>query len=193
MIDTLRLTTVAHFEAFSNNPNIVLHRHRALFTSRSLDDRLNSSYDNLATWNRSVIEALRVVSHHDATLREASRVLFPDHHQHSSDDDSTYAPTTTSTLDTLSLASTTTTDATTVTQSSSSATVTYCRPLHESSSSDTFFNSATSYNIHPSSSNADSLSTATSTTSDSHDHSSSTTTLDTQHSSIPSSISWHTH
>jgi len=133
MINSLWHSTEAHFQAFCDNPNIVLPRHQYLFTSWSLEDWLSLPYDNLAAWNRSVTEALKVVRHHDEAMREVSQLFFPAHHLNTgaSDSDSTYTPATQSTLDTLSFAPTTTIEATTATLSSTSSTITYCRPILE--------------------------------------------------------------
>jgi len=213
-ITSLRHNTEAHFQAFSDNPNIVLPRYQYLFTSQLLEDWLSLLYDNLAAWNRSVTEALQVVRHHDEAMREVSQIFFPAHHLTSdaSDSDSTYTPANQSSLDTLSFAPTTITEATTATLSSTSSTITYCRPILESSTSKdssissryhghTFLatpsaassRSTVQYDIFPGATDTDSLSDTTIHTATSLEHSSSTNTLDTRHSSIPSSISWHTH
>ncbi len=58
---------------------MMLAHHRSLFTSRSLEDRINGSYNTMAAWVRSVKEAITVLQHQEVAHRAASRVFFPSH------------------------------------------------------------------------------------------------------------------
>jgi hypothetical protein len=73
----LRSRITSYYAEYERNPALVLPRHSCLFTSRTEEERHQSSYDSMSAWLRSVEEALQVVQHHDAHLREMSRVFFP--------------------------------------------------------------------------------------------------------------------
>lgn len=214
-----KTTTVYHYTLFSlscqscyhANPGFILLRHQSLFTSRSLEERLQLPYDNLAAWNRSVDEAIQVTRQHEAAIREYTQAFFPQNTTSpgSLDSGSTYSLEAQSSIDTISFDPTTTTEATTVSYSSSCLSITYCRLMqtsidseaspasslqHHASLDTLSVASSASIDYHitfPSSSEPDMLSGVTSNTSTSLEHSySSTTSLDTRTSSIPSSISW---
>lgn len=71
-LDALRHHITNYFQAYTDNPEMVLPRHHVLFTSRTLEDRLSSSYDIMAAWLRSVDEAVLVLHHHTTSLREVA-------------------------------------------------------------------------------------------------------------------------
>jgi ribonuclease HI len=85
----LRETVTEYYTMFSGNPSFLLPRHHYLFTDRTLEQRLKHTYDHLSCWVRSVTEARQVLLHHDIRLRSS---LFP-----SSNELSSYTPTTSST------------------------------------------------------------------------------------------------
>jgi hypothetical protein len=89
----LRDQITQHYATFSENPNYLLARHHRLFTSRPVEERINTLYDAMAAWLRSVEEALQVVQHHDDRLREASQAFFgrPNPAEEVSDSDSSYS------------------------------------------------------------------------------------------------------
>jgi hypothetical protein len=112
-LDALRHRINNFFHASTDHPDMVLPRHRFLFTSRTLEDRLLSSYDIMATWLRLVDEAIQVLHHHTTSLREAAQRFFPQPHEADSDSDSTYTFVSSDTDAVLSLAPTVTTEAST--------------------------------------------------------------------------------
>jgi len=84
-----------YYTKFHDNPDFVLGRHQFLFQSRSMEERLQASYDTMAAWIRSVEEAIKVVRHHEDNLRELTQVFFPTSHPtdstaQDSESDSTY-------------------------------------------------------------------------------------------------------
>jgi len=89
-LDALRHRINNFFHASTDHPDMVLPRHRFLFTSRTLEDRLLSSYDIMATWLRLVDEAIQVLHHHTTSLQEAAQRFFPQPDEADSDSDSTY-------------------------------------------------------------------------------------------------------
>jgi hypothetical protein len=70
---------------------MVLPRHHYLFTSRTLEQRLMTSYDTIHAWIRSVTEALEVVKFHDAYFREVSTEYFTQLGQQHPSSDSSYS------------------------------------------------------------------------------------------------------
>lgn len=91
-LSLLRSQITQHYANFEANPNIVLARHRTLFTSKTMEERLRASYDVIAAWLRSVDEALQVVQHQESQLRATSLNFFgnpPD--QDVTDTDSSYS------------------------------------------------------------------------------------------------------
>jgi len=139
----LRSRITSYYADYARNPALVLPRHSCLFTSRTEEERHQSSYDSMSAWLRSVEEALQVVQHHDAHLREMSRVFFPQvpFTELDSATDSTYSDhTSLDTDDDTSLDSTVATTVTTHTSYSTSSSGIHC--LHydfddDSYSSDT--------------------------------------------------------
>ncbi len=139
----LRSRITSYYADYARNPALVLPRHSCLFTSRTEEERHQSSYDSMSAWLRSVEEALQVVQHHDAHLREMSRVFFPQvpFTELDSATDSTYFDhTSLDTDDDTSLDSTVATTVTTHTSYSTSSSGIHC--LHydfddDSYSSDT--------------------------------------------------------
>jgi len=111
---------ISLYHEYSENPNMILARHRSLFTSRSLEDRLNGSYDTMSAWVRSVKEAIAVLQYQEVAHRAASRVFFPSHvaAPDMEESDSTYSEQSISSDFTLSLDPTLPTVATTNTMSS---------------------------------------------------------------------------
>jgi hypothetical protein len=107
------IASIFFFQPSTDHPDMVLPRHRFLFTSRTPEDRLSSSYDIMATWLRSVNEAIQVLHHHTTSLREAAQRFFPQPHEADSDSDSTYTFVSSDTDAVLSLAPTVTTEAST--------------------------------------------------------------------------------
>ncbi len=123
-LSNLRDQITQYYAEFAENPSIVLARHKNLFTSRAKEERLNTSYDAMAAWIRSVKEALQVVSHHDIRLGEISQFFFgvANHPADDTDSDSTYSISSRTTLvDTLSLDPTVATTATFNTMSSAAS------------------------------------------------------------------------
>jgi len=55
---------------------MILPHHEYLFNFRTLEQRLNTTYDNLSAWVRSVEEAILVVHHQDAALCEESQTIL---------------------------------------------------------------------------------------------------------------------
>ena len=104
-----RITTL--YQSHSENQNMLLPRHQYLFTQRTLAEILQSSYDYMSAWVRSVDEALLVLQHQEATQRDLAQMFFPHNlSESSSDGDSIYTYNTTNTHTSTSLASTATTD-----------------------------------------------------------------------------------
>ncbi len=64
------------YDEHQSNPNIILPRHQHLFTSRTLDQRLQHNYDNITCWIRSVNEAKLALAHHVQQLRVQSSSFF---------------------------------------------------------------------------------------------------------------------
>jgi hypothetical protein len=76
-LDTLRQRITTYYQAYADNPNMILSRHHYLFTSRTIEERLSSPYDIMAAWIRSVEEAIQVLQHHTASLRAEAHQIFP--------------------------------------------------------------------------------------------------------------------
>jgi len=89
----LRNQITQHYATFAENPNYLLARHHRLFTYRPVEECINTSYDAMAAWLRSVEEALQVVQHHDTRLREVSQAFFgrPNPAEEVSDSDLSYS------------------------------------------------------------------------------------------------------
>jgi len=66
----LRDQITQYYADFAENPSFILARHHNIFTYRTEEERLNSSYDTMAAWISSVEEASKVVHHHDTHLQE---------------------------------------------------------------------------------------------------------------------------
>jgi hypothetical protein len=134
----LRSQITSYYAKYAENPALVLPRHRCLFTSRTEEERHQSSYDSMSAWLRSVDEALLVVQHHDAHLREMSRVFFPQvpFTEIVSATDSTYSDHTSLDTDDTSLDSTVATTVTTHTSYSTSSSGIHC--LHYDSDDDSY-------------------------------------------------------
>jgi len=123
-LSNLRDQITQYYAEFAENPSIVLARHKNLFTTRTKEERLNTSYDAMAAWIRSVKEALQVVRHHDIRLGEISQFFFGvvNHPTDDTDSDSTYSISSrTTSVDTLSLDPTVATTATFNTMSSAAS------------------------------------------------------------------------
>jgi len=91
---------------FNEKQAIILPRHRYLFTSITLENRLKGSYDNMAAWLRSVEEAIQVLQYQEAQYQvEACRFFPPSANvaYSSTDSDSTYTYQSSASVDTLSL------------------------------------------------------------------------------------------
>jgi len=65
-----------HYQAYQLDPGYVLSRHMHLFTSRSLEQCLQLSYDYIACWLRSVDEARQQLADHLETQRMAAIRFF---------------------------------------------------------------------------------------------------------------------
>jgi hypothetical protein len=72
----LHTQVIQYYEQYRNNSNIVLPQHAYLFTSRTLEQRLRLTYDNLTCWLRSVEDAKQALAHHDLQLRNRSARFF---------------------------------------------------------------------------------------------------------------------
>jgi hypothetical protein len=120
-LQTLNNKLESYYQRYLHNPDIVLARHQFLFTSRSLEDRLKSSYDAKAAWLRSVEEAMKVLQHQEEAHRVVSQLFFPTRHNESDDSDSTYYDHSVSSDSTLSFDPTLPTAATTNTLSSATS------------------------------------------------------------------------
>jgi len=91
-LSQLREKIIQFFAHYAANPSCILNRHRSLFTSRSVEEHLSSTYDVMAAWIRSVEEAFQVAEHYDAHHREIARQFFRRTNQSdASDSDSTYS------------------------------------------------------------------------------------------------------
>lgn len=118
---SLRHAITTHYQAFDTNPTIILPRLHFLFVSRSLEDRLKGSYDTMATWLRSVEEALTVQQHQTAQQQALAQRFFPSAsrsvQEQISDTDSTYTYQSMGSVATLSLEPTVATTVTSFTMS----------------------------------------------------------------------------
>jgi hypothetical protein len=113
-LDTLQQQIINYYRAYADNPNMILPRHRSLFTSRTIEERLSSPYDIMAAWIRSVKEAIQVLQRHTASLRTAAQQIFPQQNEAADhESDSTYTSGSDESDVILSLALTETTAATT--------------------------------------------------------------------------------
>jgi len=118
----LRHQITQHYDNFTTTPNLVLPRHRNLFTTKTLEERIKTTYDSMAAWLRSVEEALQVVQHHESQLRSVSQTFFGGTISVHSDTDSSYSNRSTSTYTTTSLEPTTATTDSYTTLSKSTST-----------------------------------------------------------------------
>jgi hypothetical protein len=91
LVAALQTTVRDFYAAYRENPQMVLSRHQYLFTSRPLEERLKGSYDITASWIRSVEEAILVLKHHEAAMREEAQSHFDPHYTTTSTD-SDYSP-----------------------------------------------------------------------------------------------------
>jgi hypothetical protein len=89
------------YETYSCNPDMILLQHSHLFTTKPLEDRLKTSYDNLQCWLHSVQEAVQVKEFQETILQSESLHYFPT--LYSSSNDYTYYPSETKGSDDLSL------------------------------------------------------------------------------------------
>jgi hypothetical protein len=64
------------YNTFRTTPNFILSRHRYLFTSRTLDQRLKLDIDSLNCWIRSVEDAIQALQHHNNQQRLQSDRFF---------------------------------------------------------------------------------------------------------------------
>ncbi len=72
----LRDQVTQHYLSFQADNNYVLSRHRHLFTTRTLAQRLTVSYDYLVCWLRSVEEARSALSFHIHSQSNAATRFF---------------------------------------------------------------------------------------------------------------------
>jgi hypothetical protein len=119
-LSQLQEKIVQYYTAYEENPSIVLPRHQIMFTSRTMEERIKTSYDSMAAWICSVDEAIQVLLDHGANLREVPQVFFhrSDHSEQESDSDSTFSYHSTDSVGTPSLDPTVATTVTTQTMSS---------------------------------------------------------------------------
>jgi hypothetical protein len=88
-----------YYNLFRDNSTYLLPRHHYLFTQRTLQDRLQSSYDHNSCWLRSVEEARSILLNQEVHLRHTSALFFSMFRQQtalgdsSSSTDSSYVPT----------------------------------------------------------------------------------------------------
>lgn len=117
------------YEEYQSNPNIILSRHQHLFTSRTLNQRLQHSYDNITCWIRSVNEAKLALAHHVQQLSAQSSSFFTPaqfiSHARLTEEDSlseSYVPSSNASISTYTTLYTTTTQETSSVQQSLSST-----------------------------------------------------------------------
>jgi hypothetical protein len=129
ILQELRQQIRALYQEFNHNPRIILPRHSHLFTSRTLDQRLQYSYDHITCWIRSVTEAKLTLQHHDLLLCEQSSRYFhpinqppPHHAQEDDSSQDSYSPSTDTPSDTSTTLYTTSTDDDTTTDTCTSTT-----------------------------------------------------------------------
>jgi hypothetical protein len=90
-----------HYQHFRDDQTYVLARHQILFTRRTLDQRLQHTYDHLRCWLRSVEEARQLLAFQVTQQRETSQRLHQFFSVQQSSHDSTYAPSSTMEDETL--------------------------------------------------------------------------------------------
>jgi hypothetical protein len=96
-MESLHAQVRQHYQNYHSDHDYVLPRHQALFTHRTLEQRLRHSYDHLNCWLRSIDEARQTLTFQETHLRAtASRFFQSLNSTHSSSQDSTYVPSTTS-------------------------------------------------------------------------------------------------
>jgi hypothetical protein len=76
ILTSLRDQVCQHYQAYQLDPGYVLSRHMHLFTSRSLERRLQMSYDYVTCWLQSVDEARQQLANHIETQRMAAIQFF---------------------------------------------------------------------------------------------------------------------
>jgi hypothetical protein len=88
----------AMYNKYTEDPSFVLPRHEYLFTQRTLQYRLQMSYDSIICWIRSVEEPRNILDFQERNLRETAQTFFrlfrpPTVNSNSaSDTESSYAP-----------------------------------------------------------------------------------------------------
>jgi hypothetical protein len=94
------------YQQYNDNPQFILPRHAYLFTQRTLEQRLNMSYDSITCWLRSVDESRMILTFHLRCMQETAATMFNmfqlQTYTTASDSDSTYTPTQSS-IDTSSV------------------------------------------------------------------------------------------
>ncbi len=128
-ITELHNKITAYYRAFQSNEHLVLQRHQYLFTTRTKEERLSSSYDNMSAWIRSVEEALHVVQQHIEAVKDVSRPFFPssDHNgNYPTDSDSSYILSSMASTAETSITSAEATTSTTMSSAALSASVFTC-------------------------------------------------------------------
>jgi hypothetical protein len=130
------------YNKYTEDPSFVLPRHEYLFTQRTLQYRLQMSYDSIICWIRSVEEACNILDFQERNLRETAQTFFrlfrpPAVNSHSvSDTESSYAPSSAATSTWLTPDSTDSTDSLTTWSSNGSL-------MDETSDSDSSCTTAT--------------------------------------------------
>jgi hypothetical protein len=71
---TTKVTSL--YTEYQANHNIILPKHKYLFSSRTLEQRLQLDIDSLHCWLRSVDDAKQALKHHDTQLRLTSARFF---------------------------------------------------------------------------------------------------------------------
>lgn len=114
------------YNKYTENPSYVLPRHEYLFTQRTLQYRLQMSYDSINCWLRSVEEARNILEFQERHLQETAATFFrlfrssASTSDQASNSDFSYSPSMTPSITSHSLARTGSTDSLTVWTSSSS-------------------------------------------------------------------------
>lgn len=96
-----------HYNEYHRSPSCVLPRHEHLFTQRSLNQRLQLSYDSIKCWLRSVDEARNILEFQQCHLQETAATVFrlfrPSAPINDSDTESSYIPSSTQSTTSFSL------------------------------------------------------------------------------------------
>jgi hypothetical protein len=78
MKDSIHSQVHGFYAMFQTNPNFILTRHHYLFTSRSLEQRLLLDTDSITCWIRSVQDAQQALESHNTNLRlQPNRFFAP--------------------------------------------------------------------------------------------------------------------